>query len=264
MLSERKKLTKLYKAHYDCFRVALKKIEIVVESIPQLTFQLYSLFILKKSILDIIRTDTRLFQSILTSILSLAFNINTLIKNDFPIPVKKPNSDGNIKVLFYFLKVYFLVLNITSGIILNAELFAIINPFFASCILVFKSIVFLAINYCEMKKNYSKNEETNILQNNKIINFMNYILYFGYLNIGIYKNLFSVSNKRHYTSLKVMYGLYFIIFTFQTFLFLIIHAFFYNNSFEWFLLYFVICYNLLFILNLYVWFTNNARPTVVS
>ncbi len=254
-------MTKLYKADYDCFRDALKKIEIIAESIPQLTFQLYSLFILNKNIIQLITTNMSLFQSIFTSILSLAFNINTLIKNDYPLP----KSDGRlITFLFYFLKIYFIALIITSGIIFNAE-FLVINMKFALFFFFFKFILFLGINFYEfyeLKK--SKEFKIKIFKNNWMINIMTFILYLGYLNIGIYKNVLSVSNKWNYVRLKIFYLIYYLIFSIQTFSFLIIHVFFYNNSFEWFLLYFFICYNVLFIFYLYLWVVNNLRQIIIN
>jgi hypothetical protein len=97
-----------------------------------------------------------------------------------------------------------------------------------------------------------------------MINIMTFILYLGYLNIGIYKNILSVSNKWHYERLKIFYLIDYLIYSNQTFSFLIIHVFFYNNSFEWFLLYFFICYNVLFIFYLYLWVVNNLRQIIIN
>ena len=224
--------TRLMKDNFDMYKKSIKKIEIIFESIPQLTLQVYIILLYHEKGDEI---TVRQIVSIITSILSIVIGLaNTMELETFyyyRTTFEKSSLIQNslqylLRVLWYFLIV------IPRIIIFSLLIPTILNPLIMVTSFVFL-LIFICLNHVERKSISNQEQKRNSLLKELLFHSIDYFINVFYLNFGVYKTAKKTTKKENQTLEKhtILYFFYYVLFTLQNVGYLVLILYMKNTDF---------------------------------
>ena len=206
----KKNLIKSEQGNYDCYKKAVKTIEIATESIPQLIFQFYIALVIE---------ETSLLQklSILTSTSSIVIGLSSILGFEAFFYYFNEKLFNRASILQIIIRMGLLIFWYSTVVIPRLYLIAVITK--TSYILLFplffsSLVIFVPINILEIKKIQSNKPKKRNIRVELLFDLFNYMLSFIYLIFGVYKTVFTkndyLKSKRHSWHYFVYYFLFYL------------------------------------------------------